>query len=95
MFGKAKITRFNDNVGCAPAPNAYDAKIPASKKSGFAQVTSKRFDEKKDEVPGPGQYLTVPNSSMIKASPHVLRRSLSFRCNSSAKRSNSKNDLSR
>ena len=95
MFSKAKITRFNDNVGCAPAPNAYDAKAPASKKTGFALVTSKRFDEKKDEVPGPGQYLTVPDKSMIRASPQVLRRSASFRINSSAKRSTSKNDLSR
>ena len=93
MFGKARIKRFNDDVGCAPAPNAYDAKIPASKKSGIAVSTSRRFDEKKNETPGPGQYLTVPDTS-IRASPRLLQRSASFRVNSIAK-SGSRHDLSR
>ena len=92
MFGKAKIKRFNDEVGFAPAPNAYDAKIPASKKSGIAVSTSKRFDEKKNETPGPGQYLTVPNAS-VRASPRMLQRSASFRVNSLTK-SSSRHDLS-
>ena len=93
MFGKARIKRFNDEVGFAPAPNAYDAKIPASKKSGIAVSTSKRFEDKKNETPGPGQYLAVPDTS-IRASPRVLQRSASFRVNSLAK-SGSRHDLSR
>ena len=92
MFGKARIKRFNDDVGCAPAPNAYDAKIPASKKSGIAVSTSRRFDEKKNETPGPGQYLTVQDG-FVKPSPQALQRSASFRV-SSAKRG-SRTDLSR
>ena len=93
MFGKARIKRFNDEVGCAPAPNAYDAKIPASKKSGIAVSTSRRFNEKKDETPGPGQYLAVPDNS-IRASPRILQRSVSFRLSTNAK-SGSRCDISR
>ena len=93
MFGKAKIKRFNDETGCAPAPNAYDAKAPTSKRTGFALVTSKRFDSRKEETPGPGQYLAPPDKS-IKASPQVLKRSASFRVNSLMK-SGSRADLSR
>ena len=92
MFGKAKIKRFNDEVGIAPAPNAYDAKVPLPKKSGFALTTSRRFEDKKDITPGPGQYLAVPDKS-IRASPQVLKRSASFRVNSLVKR-DSKLDLS-
>jgi len=93
MFGKAKIKRFNDETGCAPAPNAYDAKAPTSKRTGFALVTSKRFDSRKEETPGPGQYL-APSDKSIKASPQVLKRSASFRVNSLMK-SGSRADLSR
>ena len=85
--------RFNDEVGCAPAPNAYDAKIPVAKKNGLAVSTSRRFVDPKDETPGPGQYLTVPNKS-VRASPQILKRSTSFRINSLTK-ADSRTDLSR
>ena len=65
--------RFNDEVGCAPAPNAYDAKIPVAKKSGLAVSTSRRFVDPKDETPGPGQYLTVPNKS-VRASSFLFKQ---------------------
>ena len=87
-----QIKRFNDEVGCAPAPNHYDSKLPASKKSGFSVVKSARFEEIKEQTPGPGQYLTVQDG-FVKPSPQALQRSASFRV-SSAKRG-SRTDLSR
>ena len=87
-----QIKRFNDDVGCAPAPNHYDSKLPVSKKSGFSVVKSARFEERKEQTPGPGQYLTAPDG-FVRPSPQTLQRSASFRV-SSAKRG-SKTDLSR
>ena len=88
-----QLKRFNDEVGCAPAPNHYDSKLPTSKKSGFSVVKSARFEESKQaETPGPGQYLAVQDS-FVRPSPKTVQRSASFR-HSSAKRG-SKNDLSR
>eukprot|EP00092_Neocalanus_flemingeri_P033041 GFUD01035935.1.p1 GENE.GFUD01035935.1~~GFUD01035935.1.p1 ORF type:complete len:282 (+),score=84.99 GFUD01035935.1:72-917(+) len=62
MFSRAKVKRFNDEVGCAPAPNAYDGNLPTSKVSGVAIIksSSRRFDEMKEQTPGPGQYLMPP-----------------------------------
>ena len=80
-------------MGCAPAPNAYDNKLPVGKKSGHALVKSRRFEETKDLGPGPGQYLTV-QEGFAKPSPQSMQRSASFRL-SSAKRGGSNADLSR
>ena len=87
-----QIKRFNDEVGCAPAPNHYDSKLPASKKTGFSVVKSARFEESKEKTPGPGQYLTVQDS-FARPSPQTLQRSASFRAGSV--RRGSRNDLSR
>ena len=66
-------------MGCAPAPNAYDAKIPVAKKSGLAVSTSRRFVDPKDETPGPGQYLTVPNKSVRASQAELsLKNKMSF-----------------
>ncbi|XP_023336551.1 hyaluronan mediated motility receptor [Eurytemora carolleeae] len=82
MFGKAKVKRFNEEVNCAPAPNAYDAKLTQSK-AGVALTKSQRFEESKYVTPGPGQYL-VPSGLGIQGpsalpKPQLLARSSSFR----------------
>ena len=87
-----KIKRFNEDVGCAPAPNAYDSKLPSSKKTGHALVKSARFEEAKISGPGPGQYLAV-QEGFAKPSPQALQRSASFRLSSAKRGSNA--DLSR
>ena len=84
----SQVKRFNDEVGCAPAPNAYDAKLPNSKGAGVATTKSRRFDELKEQTPGPGQYLLPPGVGAGTSKP--LARSASFRINS---KKNSKNDL--
>jgi len=88
MFSKAKVKRFNDEVGCAPAPNAYDAKFPVGKGAGVAACKSRRFDDSKEQTPGPGQYLLPPMGGASKP----LARSASFRVASVSKRG-SKADL--
>jgi len=88
MFSRAKVKRFNDEVGCAPAPNAYDAKLPAGKGAGVAAIKSRRFDDSKEQTPGPGQYLLPP----IVGASKPLARSASFRVASLSKK-NSRNDL--
>ena len=93
MFSKARIKRFNEDVGCAPAPNHYDSKLPSSKKTGHALVKSARFEDTKNSGPGPGQYLTV-QEGFARPSPQTLQRSASFRL-SSAKKGGSNADLSR
>jgi hypothetical protein len=40
------VKRFNEEVGCAPAPNAYDSQLPRSKAS-IALLKSQRFEEAK------------------------------------------------
>jgi len=87
MFSKAKVKRFNDEVGCAPAPNAYDGKLPVSKIVGVAATKSRRFDESKEQTPGPGQYLLPPLPAGNGGK--LLARSASFR----TVRKTSKNDL--
>ena len=75
-------------MGCAPAPNAYDAKLPAGKGSGVAATKSRRFDDSKEQTPGPGQYLLPP----IVGASKPLSRSASFRVASLSKKI-SKNEL--
>ena len=58
----------------------------------FQRSYQSRFEEIKEQTPGPGQYLTVQDG-FVKPSPQALQRSASFRV-SSAKRG-SKTDLSR
>jgi len=77
-------------VGCAPAPNAYDAKLPVGKAAGVAAIKSRRFDETKEQTPGPGQYLLPP---MVGTGNKTLARSASFRVNGSSFKRNSKADL--
>ena len=69
-------------MGCAPAPNAYDAKFPGGKGAGVAACKSRRFDESKEQTPGPGQYLLPPMGGASKP----LSRSASFRVASLSKR---------
>ena len=82
-----QVKRFNDEVGCAPAPNAYDGKLPVSKIVGVAATKSRRFDESKEQTPGPGQYLLPPLPAGNGGK--LLARSASFR----TVRKTSKNDL--
>jgi len=84
MFGKAKVKRFNEEGSCAPAPNAYDAKLKESK-SGAALAKSQRFEDSKYITPGPGEYI-VPGALGNKPAsvkPNLLR-SASFRMKKSS-----------
>ena len=48
-FAKASVKRFNEDHNDAPAPNAYDAKMPAKKVSSvsLAKDNLQRFQEPK------------------------------------------------
>ena len=48
-FAKATVKRFNEDHNDAPAPNAYDAKMPAKKVStvSLAKDNLPRFQEPK------------------------------------------------
>lgn len=70
----SQVKRFNEEVNCAPAPNAYDAKL-AQSKAGVALTKSQRFEESKVGIallyPGPDfnfflvkSYYTI-NSQII------------------------------
>lgn len=88
MFPKAKVKRFNEEVNCAPAPNAYDSQLPRSK-SGVAILKSQRFGEPKYVTPGPGQYMLAPPSTTttihgMKSGIPLLTRSASFRLKKSS-----------
>ena len=45
-----EVKRFNEEVSCAPAPNAYDSKLPRSCSGGVALVKSQRFGDAKVSV---------------------------------------------
>lgn len=77
MFAKAKLKRFNEEVGCAPPPTAYNPKL----KENIPAATldkSQRWKHNKEDTPGPGAY-SAENISPIKK-----RSTSSSRLNSSS-----------
>ncbi|XP_075712424.1 hyaluronan mediated motility receptor [Rhinoderma darwinii] len=50
-FPKAPLKRFNEHVGCAPAPGSYDVKVSDGLKGPVSFEKSQRFRAKKDLCP--------------------------------------------
>ncbi|XP_078515102.1 hyaluronan mediated motility receptor-like [Lissotriton helveticus] len=56
-FPKAPIKRFNEHVGCAPAPGSYDVKDRDGIKGATSFPKSQRFQKSKDDGAGSTQSL--------------------------------------
>lgn len=56
-FPKAPIKRFNEHVGCAPAPGSYDVKDRDGIKGATSFTKSQRFQKSKDDGAGSTQSL--------------------------------------
>ncbi|XP_069055460.1 hyaluronan mediated motility receptor isoform X3 [Pleurodeles waltl] len=56
-FPKAPIKRFNEHVGCAPAPGSYDVKDRDGIKGATSFPKSQRFQKSKDDGTGSTQSL--------------------------------------
>ncbi|XP_064087408.1 hyaluronan mediated motility receptor-like [Macrobrachium nipponense] len=78
MFSKAKIKRFNEEVGCAPPPTAYNPKINKGTTSSVTLDKSDRWQNAKEVTPGPGTY-----TGSLVTSPSKQRSTSSARLNSS------------
>ncbi|XP_068218158.1 hyaluronan mediated motility receptor-like isoform X2 [Palaemon carinicauda] len=56
MFSKAKLKRFNEEVGCAPPPTAYNPKLVKGATAAVTLDKSDRWHSSKEVTPGPGAY---------------------------------------
>ncbi|XP_045126764.1 hyaluronan mediated motility receptor-like [Portunus trituberculatus] len=63
MFSKAKIKRFNEEVGCAPPPTAYNPKLEKKVAAAVSLDKSDRWKGHGEDTPGPGAYTTTSTSS--------------------------------
>ena len=66
-----EVKRFNEEVSCAPAPNAYDSKLPRSCSGGVALVKSQRFGDAKVSV----KFINIPVISVAELEPVPFGRS--------------------
>nr|XP_045618513.1 hyaluronan mediated motility receptor-like [Procambarus clarkii] len=72
MFSKAKLKRFNEEIGCAPPPTAYNPKLKDSVPSASLDK-SQRWKNNKEETPGPGAYATEGVSPIKRSSTSSSR----------------------
>ncbi|XP_041050532.1 hyaluronan mediated motility receptor isoform X2 [Carcharodon carcharias] len=79
-FPRAAIKRFNDRLGCAPAPGHYDIKEVEGSKGPVSFEKAHRFKKQKD----PGNQVTVETEKGL-ISPASSRKNLSFGTNSAQK----------
>ncbi|KAK3855032.1 hypothetical protein Pcinc_038537 [Petrolisthes cinctipes] len=80
MFSKAKIKRFNEEVGCAPPPTAYNPKAKDGARIAVTLEKSERWKNVQQLTPGPGAYSA---SSLPFVSPMKKHSVSSSRLNSS------------
>ncbi|XP_043213241.1 plectin-like [Amphibalanus amphitrite] len=82
MFSKAPVKRFNDEVGCGPAPTQYEPRGQSSAAGAFSMPKSNRFVEPKFVPPAPNQYQDPrlpPTPSKRAGGSSALRRTGSVR----------------
>ncbi|XP_070959026.1 hyaluronan mediated motility receptor-like [Oncorhynchus clarkii lewisi] len=73
-FSRAPVKRFNENIGCAPAPSTYELK-PGEVKGPASFLRSERFKLlKASDAPS---ILPPPPSKDVPTSPVAVRRTMS------------------
>ncbi|XP_042222047.1 hyaluronan mediated motility receptor-like [Homarus americanus] len=97
MFSKAKIKRFNEEVGCAPPPTAYNPKKTENKCIAVTLDKSERWRSTNETTPGPGTYRSEsvsPVKKHTRSSSSRLDTSTISTCSNGSSTSSSKVFLS-